>query len=141
MDTLAGRVAVVTGGASGIGRALAERFLSEGMAVALADVESDALSRTAEALAAGGDVLAVVTDVSDAKSVDRLAERVCERFGSFHVICNNAGVAGNLGRAWETTLEDWRWVLEVNVMGVVHGIRSFVPSLIAQGVGHVINTA
>lgn len=141
MDILTGRVAVVTGGASGIGRALAERFLSEGMAVALADIEPDALSSTAEALAAAGDVFPVVTDVCDPKSVADLADRVTERFGAFHVVCNNAGVAGHFGRSWETTLEDWRWVLDVNVMGVVHGIRSFVPGLVAQGVGHVVNTA
>lgn len=141
MDTLTGKVAVVTGAASGIGRALAERFLSEGMAVALADVEQQALSSTADALATQGDVLAVPTDVCDPKAVDDLAHRVLERFGAFHVVCNNAGVAGHFGRTWETPLEDWRWVFEVNVMGIVHGIRSFVPALVAQGGGHVVNTA
>ena len=141
MDALTGKVAVVTGAASGIGRALAERFLREGMAVALADVEQEALSAAAEALASQGDVLAVATDVCDPKAVDDLADRVAERFGTFHVVCNNAGVAGHFGRTWETALEDWRWVLDVNVMGVVHGIRSFVPALVAQGAGHVVNTA
>ena len=141
MDALDGRVAVVTGGASGIGRALAERFLAEGMKVAIADIEAGALSATAAALSARGDVLDIVTDVTDPKSVDELARKVHERFGTCHVVCNNAGVAGRFGRTWETSAEEWRWVLDTNVMGVVHGIRSFVPTLVAQGTGHVVNTA
>ncbi len=141
MDALEGRVAVVTGGASGIGRALAERFLAEGMAVAIADVEAGALAATASALSSAGEVLDVVTDVTDPKSVDDLAARVQERFGAYHVVCNNAGVAGRFGRSWETSVEEWRWVFDTNVLGVVHGIRSFVPALIAQGTGHVVNTA
>jgi NAD(P)-dependent dehydrogenase (short-subunit alcohol dehydrogenase family) len=141
MDALEGRVAVVTGGASGIGRALAERFLAEGMAVAIADIEAGALAATAAALSRAGEVLDVVTDVTDPKSVDDLAARVLERFGAYHVVCNNAGVAGRFGRSWETSIEEWRWVLDTNVMGVVHGIRSFVPALVAQGAGHVVNTA
>jgi NAD(P)-dependent dehydrogenase (short-subunit alcohol dehydrogenase family) len=141
METLQGRVAVVTGGASGIGRAMAERFLHEGMSVALGDVEQAALDATASALAAKGHVLAVVTDVSDPKSVDDFAALVKDRFGSYDVICNNAGVAGGLGLLGDTPLEDWRWVLDVNLMGVVHGIRSFVPGLVAQGAGHIVNTA
>jgi NAD(P)-dependent dehydrogenase (short-subunit alcohol dehydrogenase family) len=141
METLRGGVAVVTGGASGMGRAMAERFLDEGMSVAIGDIEPGALQATASALSARGEVLAVVTDVSDPKSVDDLAAQVRDRFGAFHVVCNNAGVAGHLGLLWETPLEDWRWVLDVNLMGVIHGIRSFVPSLVAQGTGHVVNTA
>jgi NAD(P)-dependent dehydrogenase (short-subunit alcohol dehydrogenase family) len=141
MDELHGRVAVVTGGASGIGRALAERFLAEGMAVAIADIEAGPLAATAGALAGSGEVLDVVTDVTDPKSVEDLARRVRERFGAYHVVCNNAGVAGRFGPAWETSVEEWRWVLDTNVMGVVHGIRSFVPALVAQGAGHVVNTA
>jgi NAD(P)-dependent dehydrogenase (short-subunit alcohol dehydrogenase family) len=141
MDTLDGRVAVVTGGASGIGRALAERFLAEGMAVAIADIEAGALAATTAALSEAGEVLDVVTDVTDPKSVDDLAARVVARFGAYHVVCNNAGVAGRFGPSWETSLEEWRWVLDTNVMGVVHGIRSFVPALVAQGVGHIVNTA
>jgi NAD(P)-dependent dehydrogenase (short-subunit alcohol dehydrogenase family) len=141
MEMLRGRVAVVTGGASGIGRAMAERFLDEGMSVALGDVEQAALDATAKALATKGDVLAVVTDVSDAKSVESFAAQVKDRFGSYDVVCNNAGVAGHLGLLGDTPLEDWRWVLDVNLMGVVHGIRSFVPGLVAQGSGHVVNTA
>lgn len=141
MEALDGRVAVVTGGASGIGRALAERFLAEGMSVAIADIEAGPLAATAAALSGKGTVLDVVTDVTDPKSVDDLATRVQERFGAYHVVCNNAGVAGRFGRSWETPVEEWRWVLGTNVMGVVHGIRSFVPALVAQGAGHVVNTA
>jgi NAD(P)-dependent dehydrogenase (short-subunit alcohol dehydrogenase family) len=141
MEMLRGRVAVVTGGASGIGRAMAERFLDEGMSVALGDVEQAALDATVKALGTKGDVLAVVTDVSDAKSVDSFAAQVKDRFGSYDVVCNNAGVAGHLGLLGDTPLEDWRWVLDVNLMGVVHGIRSFVPGLVDQGSGHVVNTA
>ncbi len=141
MEHLEGRVAVVTGGASGIGRAMASRFLEEGMTVALADIEPAALEEAAHALSAKGDVLAIAADVTDPKSVDDLAASVKGRFGTFHVVCNNAGVAGHLGLTWETPLEDWRWVLDVNLMGVIHGIRSFVPTLVAQGSGHVVNTA
>jgi NAD(P)-dependent dehydrogenase (short-subunit alcohol dehydrogenase family) len=141
MEQLQGRVAVVTGGASGIGRAMASRFLEEGMTVALADIEPAALEATVSALSAKGAVLGIATDVTDPKSVDDLATEVKERFGSFHVVCNNAGVAGHLGLTWETSLEDWRWVLDVDLMGVIHGIRSFVPTLVAQGSGHVVNTA
>jgi NAD(P)-dependent dehydrogenase (short-subunit alcohol dehydrogenase family) len=141
MDALDGRVAVVTGGASGIGRALAERFLAAGMAVAIADIEAGPLAATAAALSTAGEVLHVVTDVTDPKSVDDLASRVQDRFGAYHVVCNNAGVAGRFGRSWETSVEEWRWVLDTNIMGVVYGIRSFVPALVAQGAGHVVNTA
>ena len=81
------------------------------------------------------------TDVTDPVSVDDLARASKAQFGAYHVVCNNAGVAGHLGRSWETPLEDWRWVFDVNVWGVINGIRSFVPSLIAQGEGHVVNTA
>jgi NAD(P)-dependent dehydrogenase (short-subunit alcohol dehydrogenase family) len=142
MERLDGKVAVVTGGASGIGRAMAERFVAEGMAVVVADVEQPVLDSTAEALRkAGGEVLAVPTDVRDPSSVEALAHAARQRFGTFHVVCNNAGVSGHLGRVWETPLEDWRWVLEVNLWGVINGIRSFVPTLVAQGEGHVVNTA
>jgi NAD(P)-dependent dehydrogenase (short-subunit alcohol dehydrogenase family) len=141
MESLSGRVAVVTGGASGMGRAMAERFLGEGMRVAIGDIEPGALDATARELSGRGEVLPVVTDVSDPSSVEGFAARVTDRFGSYDVVCNNAGVPGHLGRLWETPLEDWRWVLEVNLMGVVHGIRSFVPALVAQGSGHVVNTA
>jgi NAD(P)-dependent dehydrogenase (short-subunit alcohol dehydrogenase family) len=142
MEQLSGKVAVVTGGASGIGRAVAERFGAEGMAVVLADIEAASLTTTAAALAdAGVDVLAVPTDVTNPASFDALGQAAVDRFGGYHVVCNNAGVAGHFGLTWQTTLEDWRWVLDVNVWGVINGIHTLVPALIAQGEGHVVNTA
>jgi NADP-dependent 3-hydroxy acid dehydrogenase YdfG len=142
MRALRGRVAVVTGAASGIGRALAERFAAEGMSVVLADIEEEPLAGVCEAMrTAGADVLGVRTDVADAASVEALAGAAVARFGAFHLICNNAGVGGHLGPSWETSLTDWRWVVDVNLFGVIHGIRTFVPALVAQAEGHVVNTA
>ncbi|CAN5859309.1 SDR family NAD(P)-dependent oxidoreductase [soil metagenome] len=141
MEELSGRVAVVTGAASGIGRALAERFAAEGMSVVLADVEREPLEATTADLAAtGAQVLAVPTDVSDGDQVDALAAATLERFGAVHLVCNNAGVGAG-GLSWELTTADWEWVLGVNLWGVIHGIRVFVPHLVAQGEGHVVNTA
>jgi NAD(P)-dependent dehydrogenase (short-subunit alcohol dehydrogenase family) len=143
MESVEGKVAVVTGGASGIGRALAQRFLADGAQVVLADVEKGALDATAAALGDehGADrVLAVPTDVRDAEAVDALADAAFARFGAAHVVCNNAGV-GVGGLAWEVPADRWRWIVEVNLLGVANGIRSFVPRLIAQGEGHVVNTA
>ncbi len=141
MDELSGKVAVVTGAASGIGRALADRFAGVGMRVVLADIEREPLERAASALSdAGAEVLAVPTDVSDGGSVDALAAATIERFGTVHVVCNNAGVGAG-GLTWELTTADWEWVLGVNLWGVIHGIRAFVPHLVAQGEGHVVNTA
>jgi NAD(P)-dependent dehydrogenase (short-subunit alcohol dehydrogenase family) len=142
MRELAGKVAVVTGAASGIGRALAERFARARMKVVLADVEAAALSTATHELAdAGAEVLAVPTDVSRAEDVDALARRALERFGGVHVLCNNAGVA-LAGPIWEHTLEDWRWLLGVNLWGVIHGVRTFVPLMLeAKTPGHVVNTA
>ena len=141
MQQLEGRVAVVTGAAGGIGRALAERLLDEGMKVVLADVERETLETTAEKLAAGGgDVLAVPTDVADAASVDALAAAAVERFGAVHLVCNNAGVSGTFARSWMTADADWRWVFDVNVWGVINGVRSFVPILLEQDQGHILNT-
>ena len=143
METLKGRVAVVTGGASGIGRGMAEAFLSKGAKVVLADIEQGALDATeSELRARGGDVTGVVCDVSDGASVAALAERTLEAYGAAHVLCNNAGVAGSApGTIWEAPLDEWDWVMGVNVMGVVHGIRSFMPILLQQEEGHVVNTA
>jgi NAD(P)-dependent dehydrogenase (short-subunit alcohol dehydrogenase family) len=137
-----GKVAVVTGAASGIGRALAERFAQEGSAVVIADRDTD----QAEAVAAGlreggGDALAVTVDVSDVAAVDHLAAATIDRFGRVDVLCNNAGVSTfNLMR--DQTLDEWRWVFDVNFWGVVHGLRAFLPIMREQGTpGHVVNTA
>jgi len=141
MEDLEGKVAVVTGAASGIGRALADRWAADGMKVVLADVEQGPLDAARDELdASGADVLAVPTDVSDAAQVEALAAATLDHFGGVHLLCNNAGVGGG-GPSWEVSLEDWSWVLGVNLWGVIHGIRAFVPHLIAQDEGHVVNTA
>ena len=137
------RVAVVTGGASGIGRGMAEAFLEQGMKVVIGDVETAALDQTvAELKAAGGEVAGTVCDVSIQDSVDAMAKFALDTYGAVHVLCNNAGVAGQAGPTWERSIEDWNWVMGVNLTGVLHGIRSFVPIMIEQGdEGHVVNTA
>jgi NAD(P)-dependent dehydrogenase (short-subunit alcohol dehydrogenase family) len=136
------RVAVVTGGASGLGRAMALRFAREGMKIVLADVQADALEKTAtEFEQAGIAFLAVRTDVSKSKDVEALADKAFKTFGGVHILCNNAGVAPG-GTVWEHTEKDWEWTLGVNVWGVIHGIRAFVPRMLEQNVdGHVVNTA
>jgi len=143
MQKFQDKVAVVTGAASGIGFALAERFVQEGMHVVLADIERDALARAESNISkTAKKVLAVVTDVSKPESVDALAKKTLETFGAVHVVCNNAGVGNPAVPIWENTLADWQWVLGVNLWGVVHGIRTFVPILLRQGEpGHVVNTA
>lgn len=142
MDKLTGRVAVVTGGASGIGRALAEMFGREGMKVVLADVEGGPLAETVRSLTDRGvEALGVETDVTKPEQVDRLAQRTLETFGGVHVVCNNAGVFAG-GLCWSQPLEDYQWVLGVNMWGVIHGIRTFVPIMLERGdEGHVVNTA
>jgi NAD(P)-dependent dehydrogenase (short-subunit alcohol dehydrogenase family) len=141
MKDLEGKVAVITGGASGIGRAVAERAAAEGMKVVLADIEEGALKETERALTGqGADALAVVTDVSDAASVRELRDRALAQHGAVHLVHNNAGVGGG-GPIWEVPEEDWRWILGVNLWGVIHGVATFVPLLIEQGEGHVVNTA
>jgi len=136
------KVAVITGAASGIGRAVAERCAGAGMKVVLADVEESALVAAERAFKdAGADVLGVRTDVSRADDVEALAGRAVERFGAVHLVHNNAGVAAG-GLMWELPLADWKWVLGVNLWGVIHGVRTFVPLMLAQGdEGHVVNTA
>ena len=139
MQDLAGKVAVVTGGASGIGLALARQLLVENMKVVIADIEAGALERAQAEL---GDVTTVVTDVTDPKSVDALADAVYAAHGACHLLCNNAGVGAPSANIWDTTVNDWKWVHSVNVMGVVHGIQSFVPRMIAGGEeGYVVNTS
>lgn len=135
--------AVVTGAASGIGLSLCRRFARAGMNVVMADVEEPALAEAEDALRqSGAEVLAVVTDTSELASVAALHQEAVGRFGSIQVLCNNAGVAGGGGPLWETTDEDWRWVVGVNLMGVVNGIRAFVPEMVARGgPAHVVNTS
>lgn len=139
MDQLQGKVAVVTGAASGIGAAMCEAFAAEGMRIVAADVEAPRLAEVAQAWEqAGVDVLPVPTDVTDAASVDALAAAALDRFGAVHVVCNNAGVGGQ-GPPWD--LPSWRWVVDVNLFGVVHGVHTFLPILREQGEGHIVNTA
>lgn len=139
IQDLVGKTAVVTGAGSGIGRALVQRAVEAGMKVVAADIEQGALDETLTL--AGGEAVAVKTDVSDGVQVHRLADRAYEAFDEVHLVCNNAGVF-QAGLLWERTVEDWEWVLGVNVWGIIHGIRAFVPRMIAQGVeGHVVNTS
>jgi NAD(P)-dependent dehydrogenase (short-subunit alcohol dehydrogenase family) len=143
VEDLKGKVAVITGGASGIGRSLAERFVAEGLRVVVADVEAGALDATvAELQSAGGDVTGVVTDVTSFESVDALAEAAYAVYGAVHVLCNNAGVGPPGGLVWDSTPNDWKWTFSVNVFGVAHGVQAFVPRMLASGEpGIVINTS
>jgi NAD(P)-dependent dehydrogenase (short-subunit alcohol dehydrogenase family) len=144
MRDLADRTAVVTGAAGGIGRAMAERFAAEGMRVVLADVVADTLDATVgELRAAGCDVTGVRTDVTQPASVEALRDAAVAAYGPVHVLCNNAGVgSGAEGRMWEHDRNDWRWAIDVNVYGVVHGIDAFVPHMLAHGEpGHIVNTS
>jgi NAD(P)-dependent dehydrogenase (short-subunit alcohol dehydrogenase family) len=138
-----GKVAVITGAASGFGREFARQAASLGMRVVLADIEQAPLDAIAAELRAGGcDVLAEHVDISRAAEVERLAARSLEKFGAVHLLFNNAGVAGGGGLLWESTVNDWSWVLGVNLWGVIHGVRCFVPLMLRQGDAcHVVNTA
>ena len=141
MREFGGRVAVVTGGGSGIGRGLCRGFAAEGMAVAVADVDLASAEETAAGLRErGAKAIAVHTDVSERKSLEELAERVQAELGGVHVVCNNAGVCIG-GRPLENTQADWSWLVGVNLMGVVNGCHVFAPRLVAQGLGHIVNTA
>lgn len=140
MQELAGKVAVVTGAASGIGLAVSRRLAGEGMRLVLADIEETALKLAGDELSGATEVLAVPTDVSQWEDVASLRDRALERFGAVHLVHNNAGV-GVGGLVWEVPETDWQWVLGVNLWSIVHGIRAFVPLLIEQAEGHVVNTA
>jgi NAD(P)-dependent dehydrogenase (short-subunit alcohol dehydrogenase family) len=143
MRDVVGKVAVITGGGQGIGRAMAERFGAEGMKVVIADVVPQLVeTSTAELRAQGLDVIGVVTDVTSLESVEALRDATLAQYGAVHIICNNAGIgSGSEGQIWEHHVNDWRWSLDVNVMGVVNGINAFVPHMLAQNEeGHVVNT-
>ena len=138
-----GQVAVVTGAASGIGRALADAFAARGLHIVAVDVEAEPLHAAAEGIrtATGVDVLDVALDVTDADALLRLRDAVLDRFGRVDVLCNNAGVVGPRVPTWEQRPEDWSWVVNVNLWGVVHGLAAFLPVMIDIGRGHVVNTA
>ena len=142
MDVFDGKVAVITGAASGIGRGLARKAAREGMHVVLADIEAPALDEAAaDVTALGAETLAVTTDVSDGDAVEALAAAAYERFGAVHLVCLNAGVF-QAGVSWQRTVADWEWVLAVNLWGPIHGVRAFVPRLIEQGgPAHVVITS
>ena len=141
MKMLEGRVAAVTGAASGLGRAMALAFADEGMHAALADVDEPGLKSTLnEVQSRGVRAFAMRVDVSRYQEVESFCSKAIAQFGATHVVCNNAGVSP-LGAVWENTLADWQWILGVNLWGVIHGVRAFVPRLLAQGEGHVVNTA
>src|SRR4029077_7169329 len=142
MKDFRGKVAVITGAASGIGRGMAERCVSEGMKVVLADIDEANLTKAeTELKTAGGTVLGVRTDVSKRSDVERLARQTLDAFGQVHLLFNNAGVAAG-GAAWEATWNDWEWVIAVNLWGVIHGVKVFTPLMLAQNTEcHIINTS
>lgn len=140
MENLKERVAVITGGANGIGYGLAERFLDEGMKVVIADIESAALDRAVLQLSKKGEVVGHRTDVSNCDSLVSLADATMARFGAVHLLCNNAGVGG-FQHFSATTKETWEWTLGVNLWGVIHGCRVFMPILQQQDEAHIVNTA
>lgn len=139
------KIAVITGAGSGMGAAMARRFAGEGMKIVVADIDLAAAESTAaEVVAAGGEAIAVRADVASQDEVQAMADRAWDHFGAVHVLVNNAGIvpSGRYRQIWDFPLEDWRWSFDVNLMGVVHGIRSFIPRMIAEGVdGHVVTTA
>lgn len=143
MKEFKGKVAVITGAASGMGRAYAERSAREGMKVVLADVEQKALDKAeSELKAAGATALAVRTDVSKLEDVEALARKIRETFGAVHLLFNNAGVAAGGGSVLETSLNDWKWVINVNLWGVIHGVKTFGPIMLEQNTEcHIVNTS
>ena len=142
MQDLTGKTAVITGAASGMGRAFAHRFARAGMKIVMSDIEAPRLDEAvAEVAEHGTTVIGQVTDVADGAAIDQLADRAFEEMGGVHVLCNNAGVGGIRGGPEFISTGGWEWVLGVNLWGVIHGHRAFVPRMIEQGVGHVVNTA
>lgn len=141
MQELRGKIGVVTGGAGGIGKAIGEAMLAEGMKVVLADVTAEPLAATVEEIGSK-DLIGVPTDVTSFDSLCALRDAAVKQFGTVHVVCNNAAVgAGAKGHVWEHHLNDWKWSLDVNVLGVINGLNAFVPLLVAQDEGHVVNTS
>jgi NAD(P)-dependent dehydrogenase (short-subunit alcohol dehydrogenase family) len=143
MQDFEGKVAVVTGAASGIGLGLAERFAREGMKVVMSDIDADALAVAVQALRHGEhDVLGVVADVAQPESVEALARQALEAYGKVHIVCNNAGVLNSASTLWDASVRDWQWMFGVNVWGVINGVRTFTPILLAQDEeGWIVNTA
>ena len=142
MQIKTGQVVVITGAASGIGLALAQLCAKRGLRVAMADVEESPLAQQADLLAAAGaEVLALNCDVRNRDAVERVRDAVVARFGRVDIVCNNAGVVLPFGPLWQTDPRDWEWILDVNLRGVFNGIRTFVPLLVEQGSGHIVNTA
>src|ERR671915_1782769 len=141
MKDLKGKVAAVTGAASGLGRSMALAFAAEGMDVALADVDEKGLSSVEDEVRSKGvRAFTMHVDVSRAQDVEAFRDQALSRLGGIHVVCNNAGVSP-LGAVWENTVADWQWILGVNLWGVIHGVRAFAPRLMAQNEGHIVNTA
>ncbi len=136
------KVAVITGAASGIGRGIANRAVKEGMKVVLADIEEKALIQAEKELkSSGATLLSVLTDVSKAEDIEKLAKETLDNFGEIHLLCNNAGI-GPYGVTWECSLSDWKWIMDVNLWGVIHGIRTFIPIMLKQdNECHIVNTA
>jgi NAD(P)-dependent dehydrogenase (short-subunit alcohol dehydrogenase family) len=143
MKDVKGKVAVITGAASGIGRGMAESFIDAGMKVVLSDVEQNVLETTTQSLLdVGADVHAVVTDVTKPDQISKLADEALRKFGAVHVLCNNAGIALDLNPSWAATMDDWNWIMNVNLMGVIFGIKTFLPIMIEQDTeAHIVNTA
>ncbi|MEI7623081.1 MAG: SDR family NAD(P)-dependent oxidoreductase [Actinomycetes bacterium] len=140
MEQLSGKVVVVTGAASGIGLALAKKFGAEGMKVVMADIEVPALEAASAGLPSSVERITVVCDVSDGAQIESLRQTALDAFGAVHLVCNNAGVGGG-GAMSDINAEDWKWVIEVDLWSVIHGVRVFLPGLLEQGEGHIVNTA
>jgi len=140
MEQLSGKVVVVTGAASGIGLALASKFGAEGMKVVMADIEAPALETAAASLPSSVERITVICDVSRGEQIEDLRAAAIDAFGAVHVVCNNAGVGGG-GAMADMNVDDWKWVIDVDLWSVIHGVRVFLPGLVEQGEGHIVNTA